>query len=211
MREQRSPWFYISLVLLFLLLMSGVSGIVDGFVEWRARIGPIVKTYVATRTAVIGLLPWQIPNWLGDYFVIGSGIAIAGRMALRPFEFIFAITSMRLLTIERRASGFTGRWLRSPRLFGLFLLVVFWPLFVWSAWQGYRRSYRSTRDFLLPQAQASENKEFLATIETGLRQQKSATYDFLWSIAWISFALLVILFLVVDYQATLGTGASLLP
>jgi len=204
--EDRNPWFYLSVLLSFLLLLSGVSGIVDGLVEWKDRFKPLVGLYVYLRAWLIGLLPFRLPVWIADYLVIGSGVLVAARMAVKPLDFLIATTWFRSFPAVERATLFTGKYLRMPSLPAASLILLFWPIVLWRAARQFRRMYASARDYLLPQAEAGGNAEFVRDIKHGLEQARAATDTFLKTVAVIFFAVTVVLFVVVDYRATHGQG-----
>lgn len=78
-------WFYLSLLLSVLLFITGLTGIVDGLVEWRESFSPMISTYVIVRDQLASIIPLAIPTWIFDYFLVVSAFGIAERYAQRAY------------------------------------------------------------------------------------------------------------------------------
>lgn len=118
-----NPWFYVSLALSFLLAMSGITGILDGFVEWIRAFDPMVRTYLDARNWVLGMLPFSVPTVLADYLVIGASVLLAVRLAAVTYHRMSMVTGeLKPTTREEARSIIIGStfdamfsfWERTP-------------------------------------------------------------------------------------------------
>lgn len=84
---RRSPvWFYATIVLSFLMTLSGLTGIVDGLVEWRDSIRPMIELYTNTRNWLLALLPFRAPAYVADYLLVGAANVLSVRVLFQMAE-----------------------------------------------------------------------------------------------------------------------------
>lgn len=70
-------WFYLVLVYSIANGAAGLSGLLDGLVEWHASVKPMFAMYLAARNWLLDLVPFvKLPGWVGDYLVLGQAVTV---------------------------------------------------------------------------------------------------------------------------------------
>lgn len=114
-------WFYLTLVLGFLMAVTGITGIVDGFVEWKESFQPMVDFYKGVRSWCVSLLPFHVPKIVFDWIVLANAVWLSLSMAQRHLA-----RYTDLFKIQR------FHFLLEALLYLVFLFI--WPLAIlWAA------------------------------------------------------------------------------
>lgn len=88
LKESRDFWFYVSIALSFVLMTTGIAGIMPGFKSWIEALQIIFEVYLQLRAYVLSFIPLKLPAWTFDYLVVGSGFSISSRAIRRQRRFI---------------------------------------------------------------------------------------------------------------------------
>ncbi len=115
-KYKESPiWFYATIILSILSGVTGITGIVDGFVEWKESFQPMMELYTSFKSWI---LSWISGSFVFDWCVIGNALWISNRFGKKRRD-----------QVQNRNE--TNSYSLKDAIFHYPQIIIFWPYYLY--------------------------------------------------------------------------------